>query len=583
LPGTQKAPRRLGDLLQEAGLLNFAQLQQALRVQRQTGERLGRVLVNLGFVSERDVLNILEMQLGIPQITLMDKLNPALVGTFPEPLLRRHRAVPVKREGRRLLVAMNDPLDQVAIDDLHLATGLEIDPVLAAEQEIETVLEKVFLPEGPAPRPQEPVGRLVVEELPAELAQGEYPDEYLENGPPVIRLVNFIIARAVGLRASDIHIEPREGGVLVRFRQDGLLRETFTFTLQAHRPLVSRLKIMAGMDITEKRLPQDGRIQIKFAGRNVDLRVSSLPTIFGEKIVLRILDQGANLLPVEMLGFTGENLNRFLRLLQSSGGMILITGPTGSGKTTTLYAALNRLRNPGLSIQTIEDPVEYVLEGINQTQVNVKAGLTFAAGLRAILRQDPDVIMVGEIRDRETAEIAVRAATTGHLVLSTLHTNDAAGALTRLIDMGVEPFLAASAVSGVVSQRLVRMLCPHCRRPYEPDLDAPERVFLAGTPENGGLTLYSAAGCGYCEQTGYRGRTSIQEVLKISGDIRKMITGKCSAGEIKQRAIAEGMTTLLCDGVQKALRGVTGLSEVMRVAYNEEDGPPIFSHPVLAK
>ncbi|MEW6425803.1 MAG: ATPase, T2SS/T4P/T4SS family [Bacillota bacterium] len=553
--------KRLADLLVDAGLIDDAQLQQALRVQQQTGERLGRVLVSLGLVSERDILNVLEMQLGIPQTTLIDKLNKQLVRTLPEALLRRHKVVPVKREGRCLMVATSDPLDNVAIDDLRLVTGLEIVPVLAGEREIENVLQKTFSPNAP----DEPDGRLTIEEQPVGTVSGEY----VEDGAPVIRLVDSIIARAIRVRASDIHIEPQESKVLVRFRQDGLLREVVVLSPQSRLPLISRLKIMAGLDITEKRLPQDGHIQIKFAGRNVDLRVSSLPTIFGEKIVLRILDKGSSLLPIEALGFDDYNFTRFINLLRHSGGMILITGPTGSGKTTTLYAVLNKLRTPALNIQTIEDPVEYVLEGINQTQVNVKAGLTFAAGLRSILRQDPDIIMVGEIRDRETAEIAVRAATTGHLVLSTLHTSDAAGALTRLIDMDVEPFLVASTVLGVVSQRLVRVLCPRCRQSYQPSPDAPERMF-AGTSLPNEVTLCLPGGCEHCDQTGYRGRISIQEVLNVTGGIRNMINQKCSAGEIKRQAIQEGMITLRQDGVQKALRGITTLQEVMRVAYSED-------------
>ncbi|MGB9904517.1 MAG: GspE/PulE family protein, partial [Desulfotomaculales bacterium] len=444
----QRFRPRIGDLLVEAGLISAAQLQQALLAQRQTGERLGRVLVSLGFVTEQDILNTLEMQLGIPQINLAEKLNIQLIRSLPEALLRRHKVVPVKKEGNRLMVAMSDPLNVVAIDDLRLATGLEIDPVLAREQEIDDALQKAFTFSG-------------LEKVLAEMPDGTEAAEMqiLDLTPeaaggsevPLVRLVNSLIVQAVNEKASDIHIEPQEKKVLVRFRRDGLLREVMTLSPQIRLPLVSRVKIMAGMDIAEKRLPQDGRIQIKLGGRNIDLRVSSMPTIFGEKIVLRILDKSIGIIPIDELGFEEYNFARFLNLLRHTYGMVLITGPTGSGKTTTLYAVLNRLRSPELNIVTIEDPVEYVLEGINQTQVNVKAGLTFASGLRSILRQDPDVIMVGEIRDRETAEIAVRAASTGHLVLSTLHTNDAAGALTRLIDMEVEPFLVASSVLGVVA------------------------------------------------------------------------------------------------------------------------------------
>ena len=564
--GKQGYRKRLGDLLVDAGLITAAQLQQALQAQRQTGERLGRVLVSLGFVTEQDILNTLEMQLGIPQITLSDRLNIPLIRSLPETLLRRHRVVPVKQESDRLMIAMSDPLNVVAIDDLRLATGLEIDPVLAREKEIDDALQKAFtlssLEKAFAEMPDEP-GATEMQAL--DLAPGDAGGAEA----PVIRLVNSLIAQAVNEKASDIHIEPQEKKVLVRFRQDGLLREVMTLSHQTRLPLVSRIKIMAGMDIAEKRLPQDGRIQIKFAGRNIDLRVSSMPTVFGEKIVLRILDKSTNILPIEELGFDDYNFDRFLSLLRHAYGMVLITGPTGSGKTTTLYAVLNKLRSPELNIVTIEDPVEYVLEGINQTQVNVKAGLTFASGLRSILRQDPDVIMVGEIRDHETAEIAVRAASTGHLVLSTLHTNDAAGALTRLIDMGVEPFLVASSLLGVVAQRLVRVLCPHCRQEYRPAPDAAERIFMGHAPADD-VTLFAPGKCARCEQLGYRGRISIQEVLISSGNIRSLINQKRSADEIKQQAIKEGMVTLQQDGINKARCGITSLQETMRVAYTEE-------------
>ncbi|MGB9846121.1 MAG: GspE/PulE family protein, partial [Desulfotomaculales bacterium] len=407
----QRFRPRIGDLLVEAGLISAAQLQQALLAQRQTGERLGRVLVSLGFVTEQDILNTLEMQLGIPQINLAEKLNIQLIRSLPEALLRRHKVVPVKKEGNRLMVAMSDPLNVVAIDDLRLATGLEIDPVLAREQEIDDALQKAFTFSG-------------LEKVLAEMPDGTEAAEMqiLDLTPeaaggsevPLVRLVNSLIVQAVNEKASDIHIEPQEKKVLVRFRRDGLLREVMTLSPQIRLPLVSRVKIMAGMDIAEKRLPQDGRIQIKLGGRNIDLRVSSMPTIFGEKIVLRILDKSIGIIPIDELGFEEYNFARFLNLLRHTYGMVLITGPTGSGKTTTLYAVLNRLRSPELNIVTIEDPVEYVLEGINQTQVNPQAGLTFARALRAFLRQDPDIIMVGEIRDSETAKIATEAALTGH-------------------------------------------------------------------------------------------------------------------------------------------------------------------------
>jgi type IV pilus assembly protein PilB len=557
--------KRLGDLLLQTGLVTREQLNQALEVQKQTGERLGRVLINLGLVTEQDILNTLEMQLGIPQITLMDKVDPVLIKSLPEAVLRRHKVVPVKKEGRRLIVAMSDPLNLVALDDIRLASRLEVEPVLAREEEIDAVLQKVFgltFVEQAFGQPAAPEEREIQT---LTLAAG---DEVPPEEAPVVRLVNTIIAQAVAEKASDIHIEPQEDRVLVRYRVDGLLREALTLPRHIRSNLTTRIKILAGLDIAEKRLPQDGRFQVKYGEQEIDVRVSTLPTVHGEKVVLRLLLKSGRILPVDRLGFHRYNLERFTEVIHRTSGMILVTGPTGSGKTTTLYAVLAQLNSPERNIVTIEDPVEYLLRGINQTQINVKAGLTFAAGLRSILRQDPDIIMVGEIRDGETAQIAVRAATTGHLVLSSLHTNDAAGALTRLIDMGVEPFLVASSVVGVVSQRLVRLLCPRCRKPYQLPEDAPERIFM-GLPPGEPVTLYRAAGCHHCNHTGYRGRTSIQEVLPVTRAIRELVNKKASADVIKEKAVAEGMVTLKEDGIDKARQGITSIAEVMRVAYNE--------------
>ncbi|WP_307401791.1 GspE/PulE family protein [Desulfofundulus luciae] len=557
--------KRLGDLLLQTGLITREQLNQALEVQKQTGERLGRVLINLGLVTEQDILNTLEMQLGIPQITLMDKVDPVLIKSLPEAVLRRHKVVPVKKEGRRLIVAMSDPLNLVALDDIRLASGLEVEPVLAREEEIDAVLQKVFgltFVEQAFGQPAAPEEREIQT---LTLAAG---DEVPPEEAPVVRLVNTIIAQAVAEKASDIHIEPQEDRVLVRYRVDGLLREALTLPRHIRFNLTTRIKILAGLDIAEKRLPQDGRFQVKYGEQEIDVRVSTLPTVHGEKVVLRLLLKSGRILPIDRLGFHRYNLERFAEVIHRTSGMILVTGPTGSGKTTTLYAVLAQLNSPERNIVTIGDPVEYLLRGINQTQINVKAGLTFAAGLRSILRQDPDIIMVGEIRDGETAQIAVRAATTGHLVLSSLHTNDAAGALTRLIDMGVEPFLVASSVVGVVSQRLVRLLCPRCREPYQLPEDAPERIFM-GLPPDDPVTLYRAAGCHHCNHTGYRGRTSIQEVLPVTRAIRELVNKKASADVIKEKAVAEGMVTLKEDGIDKARQGITSIAEVMRVAYNE--------------
>jgi len=382
--------------------------------------------------------------------------------------------------------------------------------------------------------------------------------------------VNSIFLQAIEQDASDIHIEPQEQQIRVRYRIDGMLREVMTLPGKIRSAVISRVKIMSEMDIAEKRVPQDGRIQLRLGSREIDLRVSTLPTVYGEKIVTRLLDKGSmKSYKIENIGFEPVNFKRFANALKSSYGMILITGPTGSGKTTTLYAALNEINTVDKNIITIEDPVEYMLEGINQTQVNTKAGMTFAAGLRAILRQDPDIIMVGEIRDGETAEIAVKAATTGHLVLSTLHTNDSAGAIARLVDMGIEPFLVASSVLAAVAQRLARLICPECRQAYELAPNAPERVFI-GVAHDKPVTLYRGAGCSNCGNTGYKGRLAIHEVLPVTAGLRQLILRNAPADEIKQKAVAEGMVTLKMDGIQKAMKGMTTIEEVMRVAYVDE-------------
>ncbi|HOV79808.1 MAG TPA: GspE/PulE family protein [Bacillota bacterium] len=405
-------------------------------------------------------------------------------------------------------------------------------------------------------------------DFPGEAAGAGRPEKTAVSRSPVVKLVNSIIACAVEENASDIHIEPAENGMRIRYRIDGLLREIVNLPEKAKQPLISRLKILSNMDIAEKRKPQDGRFHVKYRNVTVDLRVSTMPNIFGEKAVIRLLDKSSRFMEINQLGFSKKNHEAFMNILKHSHGMLLLTGPTGCGKTTTLYAALNEMNSLDKNIVTIEDPVEYILEGVSQTQVHPKAGLTFAVGLRSILRQDPDVIMVGEIRDAETAEIAMRAASTGHLVLTTLHTNDAAGALTRLIDMGVEPFLVASSVLGVVAQRLVRVICPHCKEPCEPPGGAEERAFLSAA---GGATaiLYRGKGCTYCGHTGYRGRTGIHEIVTVTKKIRELIHGKRSSDEIKEQAVREGAITLKRDGLEKVLKGLTTVEEVMRVAYGE--------------
>jgi len=557
--------KRLGELLVESGLITQAELQEALKLQKQTGDRLGRVLISNGFVTEQDIINVLEFQLGISQVDLHGiALVPEVIKMLPERLVRRFKALPVKRLGNTLTVAMVDPLNVLAIDDFRLASGCEIEPAISTEKEIDQAIQKYYGMQGFE-------GVAVLEEG-ALLDLGEKFNLDADSGPggaPVVRVVNSTIQQAVQARASDIHLEPLGDRVRVRFRVDGILRDMMSLPKGSHPSIISRIKIMADMDIAEKRLPQDGRVQIRANNRQIDLRVSSMPTIYGEKAVIRILDKSSRLVNLKDLGFAETVLKRYQNLIRYTYGMILVTGPTGSGKTTTLYATLNEISSIDKNIITIEDPVEYVLEGINQTQVHVKSGLTFAMGLRSILRQDPDVIMVGEIRDAETAEIAVRAATTGHLVLSTLHTNDATGAVTRLIDTGVEPFLVASSVIGVVAQRLVRKICPHCKISYQLPSESPHRAFM-GAEANTAISLYKGQGCRQCDYAGYRGRLAIQEVLPVSANLRSLILAKATSEELKDQAVREGMQTLKEDGIDKALAGMTTIEEVIRVAYGEE-------------
>jgi type IV pilus assembly protein PilB len=480
-----------------------------------------------------------------------------IVATIPVALAERYQIIPLKKEGRRLTLAMVDPTNFFAIDDARMASGCEVEPVIAAEREIMRAISQYY---GVNDLVEKAVNQLKPEEAVA-MSQVQTADD-----APIIGIVNSLFSQAVRERASDIHLEPQEKTLRVRFRIDGVLREVASFTRDIQAAIVSRIKITGGMDISERRLPQDGRIKITEAGRDIDIRVSTLPTILGEKVVMRILDKQTVILDVGKLGFSADNLQIFRRLYTQSYGMILVTGPTGSGKTTTLYSTLGEINTISKNTITVEDPVEYRLDGINQVQVNPKAGLTFALGLRSILRQDPNIVMVGEIRDTETADIAIRAALTGHLVLSTLHTNDAPGAITRLIDMGIEPFLAASSILGVLAQRLVRRICQECKTSYTPVHDSLERLFLGVAPEQP-LTLHQGTGCTACGFTGYKGRMGIHEVMPVTPAIRELITKRASADEIAIEAKDQGMLSMRQDGISKALAGHTTVEEVMRVAY----------------
>jgi len=552
----------MGRILVEAGLLSEAQLERALQQQKETGERLGRVIMRMGLASQDDIARAIAKQLGIDFVNLADVLlEEDVLLRIPEHIARRHHVIPIAADDSSLVVGMEDPLDVVALDDLRKLTGLEIRPVVITPDAFQRALS------------QYPVGvdQTLAEIRPAETYEEEVATERLRavaEDAPIVRLANQVIVQAIRQGASDIHVEPQEQRVRIRYRIDGALYSVMTPPKHVQAALVSRIKIMAGMNIAERRVPQDGRIEMRVDNRDIDLRVSTIPTVFGEKVVMRILDKQGAFVGIEKLGLLPEDHQRFERIITRPHGIILLTGPTGSGKTTTLYAILNRLNKVEVNITTIEDPVEYQLPGIAQVQINPKAGLTFATGLRAFLRQDPDIIMVGEIRDEETARIAIHASLTGHLVLSTLHTNDAPGAVTRLVDMGIEPFLVSSSVIGVIAQRLVRVLCQHCKQSYTPTPEMLKRVGLADlTPVP---TFYRATGCEYCSNIGYRGRTGLFEIMPVDDVIKGLIVDRAPSGRIKEAAIAAGMRTLQVDGLAKVLNGTTSLEEVLRVVFVEE-------------
>ena len=555
--------KRLGDLLIETGLLHQEQLERALEIQKKTKNRLGKVLSDLNYVSEEAMIEVLEFQLGVPHVDLSNIcIMPNIIALIPVSLAERHQIIPIKKQGKKITLAMVDPTNFYAIDDVRMVSGCDVEPVIATEKDVLRAIRESY---GVQELVDKAVNKLRTDDINVSDTMQTADDA------PIIGLVNSLISQGIKDKASDIHIEPQEKALRVRFRIDGMLREVDSFPRDIHAAIIARIKIISEMDIAEKRIPQDGRIKIREAGRDVDVRVSTLPTIMGEKVVMRLLDQKAVILDINKLGFSAENQEVYGKLCSQSYGMILVTGPTGSGKTTTLYSTLISVNSPTQNIITLEDPVEYRLPGINQVQVNPKTGLTFANGLRSILRQDPNIVLVGEIRDSETADIAIRASLTGHMVFSTLHTNDAAGTITRLLDMEVEPFLVASSVLGVIAQRLVRVLCHECKETYHPAPDSIERTFL-GVSATEPLTLYRKIGCSRCDSQGYRGRMAIHEVLPITAAIREAINRKASSDEISTIAISQGMTTMRQDGIQKALAGLTDIQEIMRVAYVDNNG-----------
>lgn len=546
--------KRIGDLLIEAGLISEDQLQNALREQKELKMRLGDVLTSRGYITEQQLVETLEYQLGIPHVQLYrQKIDPNIISLIPPRLAKMHVVLPLRAEGNKLIVAMADPLDYFAIDDLRMSTGFRIEPVIASKDELLRAINRYY-------GLQESVEQIIRN---LQIPDESEPKIEREEDSPVVQMVNQLIEQAVQLGASDIHLDPQEDSLRIRYRVDGMMRTERTLPPHMQSVLLARIKVMGNMNVAERRVPQDGRVELDVEYRKIDIRIATLPTIHGEKAVLRILDMGNGPEDLEKLGFSPRHLQIFQKAIHAPHGVVLITGPTGSGKTTTLYSALVRLNRDDVNIVTVEDPVEYQMQGINQMQVNPAAGLTFARGLRSILRSDPNIIMIGEIRDAETAEIAVRSAMTGHLVLSTLHTNSSVNAITRLIDMGIEPFLVASSVNCVVAQRLVRKVCVKCAKPYIPNAEEIELLRTHGLPA-GGLKL--GEGCESCGQTGYKGRIAIHEVLEIDDTLRTMIVQKRSDNEYRTYAERKGMVSLLADGLSKAAEGVTTIAEVFRVA-----------------
>ena len=550
---------RLGDILKEMGLVTDEQVESALGRQKETRKRLGQLLLDDGFVTQLDLTKALAQKFGVSFLDLTStRFDGAATAYIDEKLARRYGAVPVRfLEDNTLLVAMIDPQNLPAQEDLAIITGFAIQPAIASEEDVFGAIAKLY-------REKADVGENSDEAADAEESIADIRDATEEA--PIVKLVNSVIAQSVDDSASDIHFEPQAKELVVRFRVDGVLHEIMSIPRRMQSGVLSRLKIMADLDIAERRVPQDGRIGLMVGGKPIDMRVATLPTVYGEKVVMRLLDKSNVMLNLEDLGFAEKALKRFQKSFSKPYGAILVTGPTGSGKSTTLYAALNILNSAEKNIITVEDPVEYRLTGINQVQVNTRAGMTFAAALRSILRCDPDIVMIGEIRDRETAMIAVESALTGHLVLSTLHTNDAPGALSRLTEMGIEPFLTSSAVDAVLAQRLARRLCKSCKEPFTPTREMLRKNdFPPEVCDRDDVVLYRAKGCSRCNNTGYKGRLGLYEVMVVSEAIRRLTVERKSADEIGRVAAAEGMKSLREDGIDKVLLGMTSVEEIARV------------------
>jgi type IV pilus assembly protein PilB len=556
----RKKTKQLGQILIEQGLITDEQLREALKVQERVPKSLGRILIDLQLIKETDLVRALAHQIGLEFVDLSEyPVDPSATVLIPEPVARRYRALPIGERDGRLLVAMSDPANVYALDDIRTITGREVEPVVATAADVTAAIRKYSDVDG------------AVEQLAADAAaqaeesiELDVPTAAVEDAP-VVKLVHMLLTRAVNERASDVHIEPADRDVRIRFRVDGVLHEVMRSPKNIQNGLISRLKVMADINIAEKRVPQDGRVSLKVGNISVDLRLATLPTVYGEKVVIRILNKESVLLRLDQIGFSDDAYKRYEQSFRKPYGAILVTGPTGSGKSTTLYATLNILNEPDVNIITVEDPVEYRLGGVNQVQVNNRAGLTFAAALRSILRADPDIILIGEVRDHETALIAIESALTGHLVLSTLHTNDAPSAIARLTEMGVEPYLTASAMDAVVAQRLARKLCERCREPYSPS--EPELIEAGFEPHKVQEIdqLYRPVGCQSCSRTGYLGRVGLYEVMTVTEEIERLTVERASSERVRQVALEQGMIPLRTDGLEKARSGLTSIEEILRV------------------
>ena len=553
----------IGDLLISRGIISDKQLNEALSMQRQTGKRLGEIIVEMQFASEEDILDVLSIQLDLKRFsaetTTIDKVA---VLSIPENLAIKYNLIPISIDGNTIKVVMSDPLNIFAIDDVRIATGFGVEPVIAAKKDVTNLIEKYYTNQS-AQKAAEELSRGVKNDKSSENEEDENEFDEVKNAPAV-RLVDSIIKAAIKNRASDIHIEPFEKYMKVRYRIDGELVDSMNTSKQVHGAVITRIKILGNMNIAERRIPQDGRILTQIDGIEVDLRVSTIPTIHGEKVVIRILRRDSFMFSKEKMGMHEEDLEKLEQLMKNSYGILLVAGPTGSGKSTTLYSVISDLNTPNKNIVTVEDPVEYMMEGVNQVGVNTKSGMTFAAGLRSILRQDPDIIMVGEIRDGETAEIAIRAAITGHLVLSTVHTNDAPSTISRLIDMGIEPFLVATSIVGIIAQRLVKRICHSCKESY---VASPAEMRILGMEREKPVTLWRGKGCPACSETGYLGRVGVYEIMEIMKEHRQAILENKSVDELKALSIQKGMNTLRMSCTKSVLEGVTTIDELVRIAF----------------